>query len=157
MHDDGTKSAHDSSLDAILDEHRDCMRVVSEVEACLDESPDRDGRWIGRLLPRLEVLSDRLRSHFQEEEQAALYREVPERFPRFADRLRRLAVEHTEIVGRATDLVRQAKALDQSRIHQLREFNAGVQMLVASIRRHEAEENEIVLGAHWREFGGEGD
>lgn len=146
-----------SSLDATLDDHRDCMRVVSEVEACLDEHPDREGRWMGRLLPRLEALEGRLRTHFHEEEQAALYREVPERFPRFADRLQRLAAEHGEILARAGDLVRRAAGLNHSRIHELREFNAGVQLLIASIRRHEAEENEIVLNAHWQEFGGEGD
>jgi hypothetical protein len=147
----------DAPLESILDDHRDCMRVVSEVEACLDDAPDRGGRWMGRLLPRLEALADRLDKHFREEEQAALYREVPERFPRYAERLRKLAAEHTEIVDRATDLVRRARTLDRSRIHQLREFNAGVQLLVASIRRHEAEENEVVMGAHWQEFGGEGD
>jgi len=146
----------DSSLESILDEHRECMRFVAEVEACLDEHPDREGRWMGRLLPKLEALAGTLRSHFQEEEQASLYREVPERFPRFADRLQRLASEHAEILDRASDLVRRSGALDHTRIHELREFNAGVQMLVASIRRHEAEENEVVLSAHWQEFG-EGD
>lgn len=153
---DTNASPEDSSLEAILDEHRECMRLVAEVEACLDERPDRDGRWMGRLLPKLEALADTLRSHFREEEQASLYREVPERFPHFADRLQRLASEHAVILDRASDLVRRAGALDHTRIHELREFNAGIQMLVASIRRHEAEENEVVLGAHWQEFG-EGD
>jgi hypothetical protein len=132
------------------------MRVVGEVESCLDERPDREGRWMGRMLPKLETLASKLRSHFREEEQAALYCEVPERFPRFADRLRRLASEHEQILDRASDLVRRAGTLNHTRIHELREFNAGVQLLVASIRRHEAEENEIVLSAHWQEFG-EGD
>lgn len=146
----------DSSLEAILDEHRDCMQIVAEVEACLDEHPDREGEWMGRMLPKLKALAGKLRSHFREEEQASLYREVPERFPRFADRLQRLASEHSQILARATDLVGRAGALDHTRIHELREFNAGVQMLVASLRRHEAEENEVILSAHWREFG-EGD
>jgi hypothetical protein len=146
----------DSSLETILDDHRECMQIVAEVEACLDEHPDREGRWMGRMLPKLEALAGTLRSHFREEEQASLYREVPERFPRFADRLQRLASEHSEILDRATELVRRAGALDHTRIHELREFNAGVQMLVANLRRHEAEENEVILSAHWQEFG-EGD
>jgi len=157
MDEEGGKPGLDAgSLESLLDEHRECMQVVAEVETCLDEAPDREGRWLGRLLPKLETLTERLRTHFVEEEQASLYRDVPERYPRYADRLKRLASEHGEIVERATDLVRRAGALDPTRIHQLREFNAGVQMLVASIRRHEAEENEVVLGAHWQEFGGEG-
>jgi hemerythrin-like domain-containing protein len=142
-----------AELDATLDEHRECMRVVAEVENCLDEHPDREGRWMGRLLPRLEMLTGMLETHFCQEEQSALYCEVPERFPRFAGTLERLAGEHAEILDRARDLVRQAGSLDHSRIHQLREFNAGVQLVVAKIRRHEAEENEVVLSAHWQEFG----
>jgi hemerythrin-like domain-containing protein len=157
MGDEGTRpSSEGSSLDGILDEHRECMQIVAEVEACLDEAPDREGRWMGRLLPKLEVLAGRLRSHFRGEEEASLYREVPERFPRFADRLERLLSEHAEILERAEDLARRAGALDHTRIHELREFNAGAQMLVASIRRHEAEENEVILSAHWQEVG-EGD
>jgi len=145
-----------AALDATLDDHRQCMQVVADVEACLEEHPDREGQWIGRLLPRLEALHGTLRAHFREEEQAALYREVPERFPRFAERLERLAGEHADILERADALVRRAGSLDSSRIHELREFNAGVQLLIAGIRRHEAEENEVVLSAHWQEFG-EGD
>jgi uncharacterized protein (DUF1786 family) len=142
-----------ADLDSTLDEHRECMRVVSEVEDCLDEHPDREGRWMARLLPRLEMLTGMLEAHFCQEEQSALYREVPERFPRYADTLRRLAAEHAEILDRAKSLVRQAGGLDHSHIHALREFNAGVQLVIARIRRHEAEENEVVLGAHWQEYG----
>jgi hemerythrin-like domain-containing protein len=145
-----------TSLDATLDDHRECMRIVAEVEACLDDRPDRDGRWMRRMLPRLEAMTDKLRSHFEEEEQAALYREVPEKFPRFAERLERLAAEHSQILASAADLLQHAGKLNHTRIHELREFNAGVQLLVARIRRHEAEENEVVLGAHWQECG-EGD
>jgi hemerythrin-like domain-containing protein len=157
MGDEGTRPASEGSpLEGILDEHRECMQIVAEVEACLDEAPDREGRWLGRLLPKLETLAGTLRSHFRGEEEASLYREVPERFPRFADTLQRLLAEHADILARAQDLVRRAGALDHTRIHELREFNAGAQMLVASIRRHEAEENEVVLNAHWQEVG-EGD
>jgi hypothetical protein len=142
-----------ADLDATLDEHRACMRIVAEVEDCLDERPDREGRWMARLLPRLEMMTGMLESHFCLEEKSALYLEVPERFPRFAGTLERLAGEHADILDRARGLVEQAGSLDHSRIHQLREFNAGVQLVIAKIRRHEAEENEVVLSAHWQEFG----
>lgn len=145
--------AERGSLDATLDEHHECMRLVADVEACLGESPDREGRWIGRLLPRLHTLTETLRAHFCQEEQAALYREVPEKFPQFAERLERLAAEHGEIMQRATELLGKAGSLDHSHIHSLREFNAGAQLLIAAIRRHEAEENEVVLSAHWQEYG----
>jgi hemerythrin-like domain-containing protein len=144
------------TAESALDDHRECMRVVAEVEACLDTHPDRETRWIGRLVPRLEALIETLEHHFRDEEQEALYREIPERYPRHAERLRRLEAEHGRILTRARDLVKRAGSLDTTRIHELRAFNAGAQLLVARIRRHEAEENEVLLCAHWEEFG-EGD
>jgi hypothetical protein len=142
-----------SSLDATLHEHRDVMQAVAEVEACLDTPPDREGEWVRRLLGSLPELADTLRCHFSAEQEGALYREVPERFPRFAHRLETLGREHGEILRTADDVIASAKSLRGARIYEQRELNARVQLLVATIRRHEAEENEIILSANWDEVG----
>ena len=149
--------AEQFSFDENLDEHRHCMQIVSDVESCLDRPPDREGAWIGCLLEKLPVLTDTLRDHFKGEMKGDLYRELPKRFPRFADRLKRLAAEHGEILQMARAAHESGKALQgASEIHELRQFNARVQLLIASIRRHEAEENEIMMRAYWNELG-EGD
>jgi len=151
--DENTKAGDRSEVEAALDEHRECMQIVGAVEACLDERPDREGRWMGKLMPRLENLSAMLRAHFCGEEQTSLYREVPVKSPQYAETLNRLLAEHEQILERIDALLHKAGDIDHTRIHEQREFNAGVQLLVASIRRHEAEENEVVLGAYWQETG----
>jgi hypothetical protein len=151
--DEETKNTDRELVDSTLDEHRECMQIVGEVETCLDGQPDREGRWMGRLLPQLQNLAAMLRTHFCGEEQTALYQEIPVKNPQYADTLERLVGEHGQILDRVDALVQKAGQIDQTRIHELREFNAGVQLLVASIRRHEAEENEVVLNAYWQEVG----
>jgi hypothetical protein len=142
-----------ASLDDTLHEHKDLMQSVTDVETCLDTPPDREGRWIAALLEKLPALSETLRCHFSVEQEGALYREIPERFPRFAQRLEQLAREHREILEIAEDVIARAGELGGSRIYEQRELNARVQLLVATIRRHEAEENEIIMSANWDEVG----
>lgn len=140
-------------LQGTLDEHRDLVQVVAEVEACLDRPPDREGRWADDLVDKLPTLVDVLRCHFSAEQQGALYTELPERFPRFAERLAELAAEHAKILATADDVVERSKKVGRAHIYEQRELNARVELLVSTIRRHEAEETEIILSAHWDEMG----
>ena len=151
------KNAPDTGLKSIVEEtlaeHRDAMEVVSSVEDCLDRHPDLDGGWIAQIREELPRLSDTLRAHFAVEQEGPLYRQLPLSHPRFADRLSRLEAEHAGILRAITEVTRQAEELHDPQLYEVREFNAAVQLLVATIRRHEAEENEIILSAHWDEVG----
>jgi len=151
------KNAPDTGLRSIVEEtlaeHRDAMEVVSSVEGCLDRHPDLEGGWIGRIRDELPRLSDTLRAHFAVEQEGPLYRQLPVSHPRFADRLARLEAEHARILSSIEEVTRQAEELRDPQMYEVREFNAAVQLLVATIRRHEAEENEIILSAHWDEVG----
>jgi hypothetical protein len=140
-------------VDETLEEHRGCMRVVAEVEQCVDQQPDREGLWLGRLAECLPRLASTLRAHFQVEQQGPLYRKLPVSFPRFAHRLEQLEAEHIRILEAVDGIVARARDMGDHRMHELRELNAQVQLLIATIRRHEAEENEIVIQAHWDEVG----
>ena len=149
--------APDTSLrsfgEETLAEHRDAMEVVSEVEDCLDRHPDLEGGWIGQIREELPRLADTLRAHFAAEQEGPLYRQLPLSHPRFAERLRRLEAEHAGILRSIVEVTRQAEELEEPQLYEVREFNAALQLLVATIRRHEAEENEIILSAHWDEVG----
>lgn len=150
------RHAHDSDsapLDATLDEHRGLMETVSAVEGCLDSPPDREGKWRSALVSELARLTDALRCHFGTESQGALYQEIPERFPRFAQRLRDLEAEHASILADAESVLKLGREETGDRIYEQRRLNARAQLLVATLRRHEAEENEIILSAHWDEVG----
>jgi len=140
-------------VDEMLGEHRGCMEVVAEVERCLDCQPDREGRWVARLLDSLPRLATTLRTHFEVEQQGPLYRKLPIGFPRFAQRLEQLEAEHVRILEVADSALARARTLRSAEMYEIRELNAQVQLLVATIRRHEAEEDEIIIQAHWDEVG----
>jgi len=135
-----------------LDEHRECMALVAEIERCLDRTPDARG-WLDELRDKLPRLADKLVHHFEDEESHYLYREVPLTFPRFASTLDKLKSEHAEILDAARATIDRTRTLRSAEMHELRELNARIQLLVATIRRHEAEENEILLRAYWHDVG----
>ena len=148
MHDE----PEDAPIEEKLDDHRACMRVVAEVERCLHEPPDREGRWSGRMLEALNKLRGTLAAHFKVESGEPLFRTIPTAHPRFAGRLSRLESEHEGMLEELDQVVRQAEG-SQSRIYEQRELNGRIQLLIAKIRRHEAEENEILIEAYWDEVG----
>jgi len=142
-----------SLVDVTLEEHRACMEVVAEVEGILDRQPDREGAWLGELRGKLPELRRTLSAHFAGEEQGPLFRQLPIQAPQLSGRLQRLEDEHQGILDSVDTLLERADALNDPEIFQLRELNAQVQLLVATIRRHEAEENELVMQANWDEIG----
>ena len=147
------ESAPPDIVDETLEEHRGCMAVVAQVEECLDRQPDREGRWIDRIAETLPLLASTLRAHFRAEQEGPLFRKLPIRFPRFAHRLEQLEAEHVRILETTDGVVARVRDLGQAQMYEMRELNAQIQMLIATIRRHEAEENEIVIQAHWDEVG----
>jgi hypothetical protein len=147
------ESTQPDIVDETLEEHRGCMEVVAEVEKCLDRQPDREGQWIARLCDCLPRLASTLRAHFRVEQEGQLYRKLPISFPRFAHRLEQLEAEHVRILETVDGIVARAKGMERPQAFEMRELNAQAQLLIATIRRHEAEENEIVIQAHWDEVG----
>jgi len=154
MADDESSIPRDGLLDETLDEHRSCMRVVSDLEGFLATPATPRGAWIAGLIERLDRLCGTLKAHFESEQDGPLFRKLPLAKPRLAERLDRLEKEHAEILeaGRSTRN-RAAELEDDAEAYRLHELNARVQLLIAKIQRHESEENEIVLDAHWSDLG----
>jgi hemerythrin-like domain-containing protein len=142
-----------SLADVTLEEHRQCMQVVAEVESILDRQPDREGRWLGEIRDKLPELRNTLAAHFRGEEDGPLFRQLPIQAPQLSGRLSRLEEEHQGILESVESLTRRAEKLQDPEVYELRELNAQVQLLIATIRRHEAEENELVMQANWDEIG----
>ena len=147
------RSKSPSLVEVTLDEHRACMAVVAEVETILDRQPDRAGKWLATLREKLPELRRTLETHFAGEEGGPLFRQLPIQAPQLSGRLSRLEEEHAGILVSVDSLADRADALDDPEVYELRELNAQVQLLVATIRRHEAEENELVMQANWDEIG----
>jgi hypothetical protein len=148
-----TGTGRTESIQDTLDDHRECMQIVSEIEACLDRQPDDSGRWVGRLLEHLPELARTMREHFVDEERGALFTELPLRRPRIADRLEALKDEHPRMLSEVEKIIEIAGGLKEAEIYELRELNARIQLFVARLRRHEAAENELVYEVYWDDVG----
>ena len=154
MADDDASTPRDGLVDETLDEHRTCMRVVTDLETFLASPAEPKGAWIQGLVERLDRLCGTLKAHFEAEQGGPLFRQLPLAKPRLAERLKRLEKEHGEILEAGQSTRSRAEELgDEVETYQLHELNARVQLLIAKIQRHESEENEIVLDAHWSDLG----
>jgi hypothetical protein len=140
-------------LTETLDEHRACLRLVEGVENCLTQAPDLEGRWVAALLERLRPLRRGLREHFESEEKGAIFGSLPIAKPRLARQLDALKKEHPVLSERLERIIAHAEGLSDPEIYEIRELNAAVQLFVATLRRHEAAENEIVVHSLWDELG----
>ena len=94
-----------------------------------------------------------MRVHFRTEETGPIYRQLPIKHPRLADRAAALEAEHKQILATIRDVADKAHALGEAEPCELRELNAQVQLLLATLQRHEAQENELVLEANWTDVG----
>jgi hemerythrin-like domain-containing protein len=152
---DPSKETQDpaSLVDETLEEHSSCMKLVSELEACLDRRPDDPVRWVTELTDQLSGLTGALGRHFEREEAGPIFRTLPTRHPRLAQSLADLEAEHSVMLLELRDVVSTAEALESPELFEVRELNARVQLFVARIRRHEAAENELVVQAYWDEVG----
>ena len=142
------------SLQTTLDEHRGCMQVVAALEDLLARRPDPPDAWLADLIVLLGTLRTTLAEHFESEQDGALFQEVPVKKPDLADQVDRLGVEHTAMLETLDALAERCTAVREPETHHLRELNGHAQLLISTIRRHEAEENEIIMNAYWSETGG---
>ena len=154
MADDDATTPRDGLVGDTLDEHRTCMRVVTDLESFLATPAAPADQWVEGLIERLDRLCGTLKAHFEAEQDGPLFRQLPLAKPRLAGRLSRLEKEHAEILDAGRSTRERAESLGESaETYQLHELNARVQLLIAKIQRHESEENEIVLDAHWSDLG----
>jgi hypothetical protein len=134
---------------ATLAEHRGCRKLIGEVEDCLNVDPADPEQWVSTLHDAVRNLARGLQEHFQSEENGPLFSALPASHPHLATALGELKEEHSEILDDVASALARANALHGPERFQLRELTARVQILVARICRHEAQENELVIRAHW--------
>lgn len=150
---DTVKGQAAEHVEDALDEHRECMNLVAELEGCLDRRPEPAAEWLASVTDCLKRLRGSLAEHFRDETEGWLYREMPLRRPRFAPALERLEAEHPEILQEFDGVTQKAEALTDPERHHVRELAGHLQLLTARLRRHEAEENEILIAAAVEDTG----
>jgi hypothetical protein len=134
------------SKQRIQDEHRWLAELVGALESTRD---------LARVRVQLAELASMLRSHFElEEGEGGLHDVVGEQAGHRLAALQRLMAEHAEILVQVEQLrIAVGDCLDGP----VRRVLSSVGELVARLRRHEADEEELFADAFWSDLGGRSD
>jgi len=138
-------------VDQLLDEHRACLELLNRVEQCLEgvTGPVQDDE----ALSCLRKLEDTLQKHFKGEEEGFLL-QLPLECPHLAARFQKLEDEHSGILDSLSGVLKNAgKPEMDAADRRPGSLKDHVQRLFVTIRRHEAEENELVMEAYWDTLG----
>ncbi len=137
----------------VLDEHRRITNVLQRIEQWVVE-PKTGAGWSGELGGMLEELQGLLKEHFGGEAEAKLFEQTIASAPHLTTQLTKLAKEHSQILQAFRAALEQAQKLDSGDQEQVRGLQRKVQLALATLRRHESEENEIIMRAYWEDMGG---
>ena len=141
---------------AILDEHRQVMLLVARVDECACADVRRDKAWGTDLAGRVGGLLAQLELHFSGDVEVSMFEELAQSAPHLIGKLEALVAEHPQILADFRKVAETAVEVD------LTDSDAGVRLAmmarkaIARLRRHEAEENEIIIRAIWEDIGAGG-
>ncbi|MCK6544529.1 hemerythrin domain-containing protein [Myxococcota bacterium] len=139
-----TQATEPRSLIWVLDEHLDFAHDLCAVEALILSRGHVDSpsirsdlaAWLTSVIPRLEA-------HAGHEERSGLYVDIPRLHPVFAPTIVRLRAEHRVISEGFRELL--------AHVHEepLQGLLTRLAALIRIVRRHEADEDDILLEAYF--------
>jgi iron-sulfur cluster repair protein YtfE (RIC family) len=138
--------------DWCLDEHREILEMVGTLERTMEASSGPGAGYLENVASQLQALAKTLEHHFAHEDSSDLYTTFLERFPRFSTALARLGREHTDVLNEIRALASGFASKPATK--NLRKLHCRVEAFIATLRRHEAEENEILQRAYCEDIGG---
>ena len=129
---------------------------VNRLEALLNRGADclADDECFESLGEEMRLLHARLRAHHAVDQLAAA-RGTTEIPAEYSDQIDRLCAEHTEMIGDLDRLIRRVSSMRERPAEDREVFLLRSRELIATIRRHEAEEDRLFYLAVWRDTGGE--
>jgi hypothetical protein len=130
--------------------------MLPQIEALLVESSERmfDSDYFEQMATELRRLHARVRIHHAANE-LNICDENEDSPPEFLREQARLRAEHSTILGGLDRIIRSTDALADQTVEDKDVFFLRVRELLATVRRHEAEEDRLFYLAVWRETGGE--
>ena len=138
-----------SGCEQVQREHKKISEMMFDLERWLAAPSDAEGSWTEALRGRLVPMAEVLKPHFAGEEASGFYKEVPIEFPRFARTLNRLMGEHQLILDELEGIIGDAEGAGEPPERQLRELTLRTSILLAMLRTHESEEDEVLQQAYW--------
>lgn len=136
-----------------LAEHKKLFGLVAQLERHLDRGSREaaSASWAEELRSYLAELRDELSAHFAFEESSQFWEDLAEAFPRAASRISRLVAEHDKILESLEKVLGTAGEPTGGR--KAASVEVGVRGTIASLRRHEAEEDELIQTLYCDDLG----
>ena len=131
--------------------------TLPQIEAFLGESSERmfDSEYYEQITTELRRLHARVRVHHAANELNICDESENSMPPEFLREQARLRNEHSAILGGLDRIIRSTDAMADQTVEDKEVFFLRVRELLATVRRHEAEEDRLFYLAVWRETGGE--
>ena len=138
---------------AVLEEHERVIEVVARLEAWVAPKVPRDNAWPGELCRRAGAVLEQLKIHFSGDAESSVFRELATTAPHLIGKLTALGTEHAEILKNFRDIAECAAGADVRNEVRVNRLTVQSRKTIATLRRHEAEENEIILQSIWEDLG----
>lgn len=135
----------------VLDEHRELVRHVSELDDLAAAAAGAD--WGVELGRKAAAVTEHLKHHFSGDAEGTFFADVAKRAPHLIGKLTGLTAEHAQILKEFREVAEQATALDGNDMAAASRLATRTRRVVATLRRHEAEENELIFNAFWDDLG----
>ncbi len=142
----------EDNQEEVLEEHRRIQQLLGRVDAAVREATPGSG-WSLELAGMLDEVVRLLKAHFSGEAESSFFRQMLETAPRLSPQINKLVLEHSGILKAFTEGAKLAKELDPADRVQCKDLRRKVQLALATLKRHEAEENEMIMQAYWEDVG----
>lgn len=139
------------SASTVLDEHKRMSAHLEAVDEWAAEGVEHKAGWRAELAPRTGTLVEHLKVHFSSPAEAGVFDDMQRRTPHLLDKLSSLTREHATILAELRDLAELAARAGGP---DGKKLAAKARAIVASVRRHKSEENELILRGMYDDLGG---
>lgn len=148
-----TGPAKSDPRNLVLEEHRTLTTRVSQLDDLAAQGAKRGPGWSLELNKLTLDVLEHLKMHFSGDAEGNLFAEISMSCPHFSGRLASLAAEHSKILESFRQVAERAGSHEAGDGEAERRLCLQAQAAVATLRRHEAEENEIIMRAYWEDLG----
>lgn len=137
------------SFERILDEHRELLELVHELQNYLEEPRPRPGSrsamtWATGLSEKLLRLHDQLVAHFREEEDSGALEELRRRHPQAVDDIALLQTEHEDVLQELRSNLETCMIYAQGKPVENPHLRRRVLDVLHKLRSHERRESDLI-------------
>jgi hypothetical protein len=126
--------------------HATLLEHLRDLEKAVDPTHDHS---VADVAAQLDAVIVEIREHFRAEEHGGLLDRLPKAEPRFGHTVRRLIAEHRSLAESLDALIEIAATIDRL----TPEFREKVFSWIHRVRRHEIDEDDLILEAYSRDLG----